>query len=802
MTDSGETLSVYHLFMDGAYEISNKVLLITPARFLFDAGHTPSEWNRKMLADRHFEVLEYEVDSSKFFQNIDIKGGIAIHYRDSRKFMEPVRIFTSFLELNSILLKVKRVSLSSLSDVVSPAPSYRLSPLMLKENPDSLNRLRLSCFTDLTEIFYEAPPQDEHEYVQLLGLLHNECTCRYVRRDYLIDSSDKLDSYKVFVPKSNGSGAFGEVLSTPLIGRPLIGHTQSFISIGRFDTESEADACCKYICTKFCRALLGLLKATQDNPPEKWKYVPLQDFTVSSDIDWTKSVKDIDGQLYRKYKLTVKEIDFIETHVQEMDWLDCDTAICIFESIVPMICAYSAPDIERQGWIKIGYMEQDVGKHLEQQTHMVDVKWLLEWKGCAIYDDSTWEIFTDSDFRDFLRRRGIKCQSDKGIEWFFISGDESLRLFNEFRMTRGAVVALSAVCRPPKFSNTEPIQSILGELRSKDVVRSGFMSDYLFRNIYNVFDVLGAATGAVKNYDETKDSDPMATGGFRVNGNGEAQAISESRVKDRLRRFARAIPVFLMACGTENDVTLANFDRIIPEDEFKEVTGITLQEFRLLRDGGSIVNEDGAKEYCGGHLFDEAVFDGSVKEFMALKKKLSNYFEEASEEDIFDYIPPQKTNQAFTPKKIVVNMVDRLESENPGCFDDGTKTFADLYMTSGLYIAEIVKRLYRSKRMKLRFPDDRSRLAHIFSKQIYGLAPTEITYRICKSFLLGFSEKISIEEDNIRLCDPMEYIDGDFETELREVFYPENRKRCSVTARAKAVIQPWGDTFIRRPWRE
>lgn len=127
-----------------------------------------------------------------------------------------------------------------------------------------------------------------------------------------------LEKYKVILPKANGSGAIGEVLSTPLIGTPLIGTTESFISIGSFDTLSEAENALKYIKGKFSRAMLGVLKITQDNPPERWYYVPLQDFTPSSDIDWTQSIHEIDQQLYRKYGLTEKEIAFIETHVKEM----------------------------------------------------------------------------------------------------------------------------------------------------------------------------------------------------------------------------------------------------------------------------------------------------------------------------------------------------------------------------------------------------------------------------------------------------------------------------------------------------
>lgn len=124
--------------------------------------------------------------------------------------------------------------------------------------------------------------------------------------------------YKVMVPQANGSGALGEVISTPLIGEPLIGFTESFISIGKVETSNEAEAILKYIKSKFARAMLGILKVTQANTSDKWKYVPLQDFTSQSDIDWSQSIAEIDRQLYEKYGLADNEIEFIETHVKEM----------------------------------------------------------------------------------------------------------------------------------------------------------------------------------------------------------------------------------------------------------------------------------------------------------------------------------------------------------------------------------------------------------------------------------------------------------------------------------------------------
>lgn len=200
----------------------------------------------------------------------------------------------------------------------------------------------------------------------------------------------------------------------------------------------------------------------------------------------------------------------------------------------------------------------------------------------------------------------------------------------------------------------------------------------------------------------------------------------EEKIRGHLRGFARTIPSFLMAYGDKN-LTLENFDTYVDENVFHEVTGITLDQFKYLRDGGEGFN---------GHLFDAPTFNEAILEFLRKKAELANYFEE-NKEDIFDYIPPQQTNQIFTPKKVVKHMVDELEKENPNIFDDSTKTYIDLYMKSGLYIAELIKRLYNNESMKQQFPDDAARLKHILENQVYGFAPSAIIYRIATNFIFG-----------------------------------------------------------------
>lgn len=316
---------VYDRFMDASFVVSKKALLITPARFLFNAGKTPSAWNKKMLNDEHFKVLDYYPVSDKVFSNTDIKGGVAVTYRDETQKLGPIGVFTTYPELNSIYKKVtSNMEQGGLTDLFYMQNKFKLNTLYA-DYPQYKNiigsegkerRLTAAILYQL-DVFTEAQEKDED--VAIIGVINNKRVKRYIDRKYLDLEKTNLNKWKVLVPKSNGSGVLGEVLSMPLIAEPTMGYTQTFLGIGAFDNESEAQAAYKYIISKFARTMLGVLKITQDNPPEKWKYVPLQDFTNHSDIDWTKSVHEIDLQLYDKYGLSADERNFIETHVKAMD---------------------------------------------------------------------------------------------------------------------------------------------------------------------------------------------------------------------------------------------------------------------------------------------------------------------------------------------------------------------------------------------------------------------------------------------------------------------------------------------------
>lgn len=323
--DSTQEPPIYHLFVDESSKISVRTLLITPARFLFNAGATPKSWNRKMLNDPHFKVLYYNQNSGTIFYSTDIKGGVAILYLDKTKSFEPIEVFTPYDELNSIIDKLHKLNYDPLSSIMSGQNTYKFTDLLHEENIYAESRLSkghkydltTSIFMKLPEIFIDNP-EVQSEYFRIIGRINNKREFKWVKKKY-IRKNDNLDKYKVVLPKSNGTGILGESLSSPLVIPPNTGFTQTFISAGYFENETEANNLLTYIKTKFLRAILGVYKITQDNPPEKWKLVPLQDFTTNSDIDWSKSIAEIDQQLYKKYGLSPEEIDFIEEKVQEME---------------------------------------------------------------------------------------------------------------------------------------------------------------------------------------------------------------------------------------------------------------------------------------------------------------------------------------------------------------------------------------------------------------------------------------------------------------------------------------------------
>lgn len=342
--------ALYPFFYDAAMSIADKSLLISPARFLFNAGLTPKTWNQRMLNSPHVKVEAYYNNSADIFPNTNINGGVAIIYQNKQATYTPIGEFIPNDTLRSIsehFLKDEIHNMTSImfggrSDLKFNDTFFRDFPSAkedilksiqekhpeIKElGPNEEYELKSSSFDRTPYAFISTRP-NEGDYYKILGIQNGHRVWKWVKKEYLSPRSpnnNNINAYKVLIPKADGAaGTIGKPIPARIIGKPVIAGPgmssfPSFISIGKFATKQEAENAEKYIKTKLLRALLGILKVTQDVTPSKWAYIPIQDFSNNSDIEWSKSINEINKQLYRKYNLSQEEINFIEKHVTEME---------------------------------------------------------------------------------------------------------------------------------------------------------------------------------------------------------------------------------------------------------------------------------------------------------------------------------------------------------------------------------------------------------------------------------------------------------------------------------------------------
>ena len=245
----------------------------------------------------------------------------------------------------------------------------------------------------------------------------------------------------------------------------------------------------------------------------------------------------------------------------------------------------------------------------------------------------------------------------------------------------------------------------------------------------------------------------------------KVQKTKEDEIRDRLRSFTRTIPMFIMANSSKDEITIDNFDLEIDDNDFVELTSIFKEEFHKLRDGFDY-EEDGKRKTFQG-VFNKYRFNASIAEFKLKKNQLANYF--TSEEDIFELIPNQKTNQIFTPRMVVQMMVNQLEEHDPSLFTRTDSTFIDLYMKSGMYITEIVKKLFNNT--KKQYTSDEACLKHILENQVFGLSPTPILQGITQAYIFGFDTENNISRKNFIQHDiTLEAQEGNAKEKLQELF--------------------------------
>ena len=322
--DDNSSLSkqLFPMFIEGSILLNtNYVSLITPSRwFTGDAQDKSFVKLREFLRKNNsISDMYYYPDAKHIFKDVQIKGGI--DYFLYNKNFDGKTKFTTCIE-DSKITKERNLFIDGL-DVIIPN----------SEDCIILSKVKNNEFKPLTEITTGrnafniiGKPENintvskEEPFPNCVELRCKANKIRYINPDIVSKNRNIFEKYKIFISKSAGNPISDfKVIGLSYIGNPFTACTDSLFPIGCFDTKFEAESLQKYMSTKFLRYMVSILKSSQNVTQIVYGFVPLQDFTDKSDIDWSKSIPEIDKQLYAKYKLTDEEIAFIESKIKPME---------------------------------------------------------------------------------------------------------------------------------------------------------------------------------------------------------------------------------------------------------------------------------------------------------------------------------------------------------------------------------------------------------------------------------------------------------------------------------------------------
>ena len=317
---------IYQFFAIAAEKIKPYfVSLIMPARW-FAAGRENllGSFRKHMIKTKQLNKMVVFANSADVFSNVEIKGGICyyllnssysgdcdyvLHEGDSiikcSRELSQFDIVIRNPKLADIVAKVRENSVEEncVDSIVSNDTPFGISsnPKSSKKNPMQVYEVSTSQHN--TKLYHIQKLTRKIEYVDRSLIKKNE---RYI------------DSVKVLISGASGTGNDPYVLGKPICAPRNSVCSQSFLFVP-FNDNTEAENFLKYVKSKFFRILVSAVKISQSAPKRVYKFVPLQDFTENSDIDWSKSVEEIDQQLYKKYNLTDEEITFIESMIKPME---------------------------------------------------------------------------------------------------------------------------------------------------------------------------------------------------------------------------------------------------------------------------------------------------------------------------------------------------------------------------------------------------------------------------------------------------------------------------------------------------
>lgn len=327
-------VSIYSLFIDTAILVKPKyVSLITPSRWMTKGSMGISDnWVENKLNSNHFISLYDYIESQYLFKSVGIGGGVNYFL-----FSESYNGKCNYTLFQDGQKYVHAMYLNHLNAgiVIRDGHAETIINCIREKEGDYYNNNNFTSLVGPLHFFdrdvtlgtnwkgYSTVKDDEHPIKCYINKRLEKCGYGWIKRSDVAKNHDTIGIYKVYLPKAYGTAGDPYVIGTPFLGEPNSACSFSYIVIAYSPikhnfSKVQCENIINYMKSRLFRYLVTIRKKTQDNPCPVFQFVPLQDFTPSSDIDWSQPVADIDRQLYNKYGLNRQEIDFIERTIKPM----------------------------------------------------------------------------------------------------------------------------------------------------------------------------------------------------------------------------------------------------------------------------------------------------------------------------------------------------------------------------------------------------------------------------------------------------------------------------------------------------
>lgn len=317
---------IYNLFVDVAKQLSpSNIAMIMPTRW-FAGGRGLNEFRDQMLNDTHISELHDFLKPELIFQNINLRGGICYFLWD-KGYDNSTDLTKVFTYKDDLTPKMIERSLKTEDSDILIRHSIGIE-MINKINSHKDFESFESHISSLRPFGFRGYFTKDEKFRESKSGLANPVICYgkgkqvgYLERGEISKNTEWIDLFKVYTPRANNIGTeLNDDNLNSFVGNPNTICTESYLVIG-FDLnldEQSAKNLTKYLTTKFARFQHSLGKASQDATSKTFRFVPVQNFTSESDLNWSKSTQEIDKQLYEKYQLSSEEIEFIESMIKPM----------------------------------------------------------------------------------------------------------------------------------------------------------------------------------------------------------------------------------------------------------------------------------------------------------------------------------------------------------------------------------------------------------------------------------------------------------------------------------------------------